>query len=247
MVKYSNKYGLPFPIVNAIMNDPYDAGDCDISTTRLINPPQLETLKKRHGNEIEEDVSERIWALVGQSVHTILERATPGDKRSEQRFFSEMEGWKISGAVDLLMLPTLIDYKVTSVWAYIYGSRNKEWTAQGNVNRWLCHQNGVEINALKNVLILRDWIKSKANGSDYPPVQVVTVDLPLWPLKEAESFIRERILAHRAAASIPDDQLAEFLPCSDEDRWHNSRTGKYTRCESYCQVSAFCNQNGKKV
>lgn len=240
----TNKFNLPEPIFNAIKNDPYNSGDCDISTTRLISPPQIVALSKRYHDQLEEDVSDRIWSLLGQAIHVILERAGKG-KVTEKRLFADIEGCKLSGAIDLANEQTLVDYKVTSVWAYVYKYRMDEWAAQGNVNRWLCHTNGIEISNLQNILILRDWSmgeKGRLNGkaSLYPNVQIVTVDLPMWSLDETERYIRERIRLHKEAEGAKDD---EITPCTDEERWLNK--GKNTRCLSYCPVMPFCHQAKK--
>lgn len=237
----TNIHGLPAPLVRAILNDPYDAGKADISTTRLINPPQIETLRYRHKDEIIEDVSERIWTLLGQATHLVAERAaTELDVISEKRFFAPMEGWTVSGAVDLIEGTTLIDYKVTSVWTHIYQSRIKEWTEQGNVNRWLAYQNGLtNIDKMENILILRDWARRDLKRANYPQVQVVVQPLEVWPIEAAEAYVRERVLLHQKARAAKDDEMP---PCSDEETWLNAATGKRNRCEDYCPAKQFCAQ-----
>src|SRR6202142_1696526 len=74
-MKYTNKQNLPQPIVKAVTNDSYNSGDCDISVTSLLKPPQMLALERLHKDDLEEDVSDRIWSLLGQVIHGILERA----------------------------------------------------------------------------------------------------------------------------------------------------------------------------
>jgi len=242
-VKYTNVHNLPEPIVRAVENDPYDAGVADISTTRLILPPQIDALKRRYKDQIEEDVSERLWTLLGQSVHVILERAAGGGQHiTEQRYFAEMEGWVLSGAVDFLdtKKEVLVDYKVTSVWTYIYRSRMEEWAAQGNINRWLYWKNtGQVIKKLQNILILRDWQKRDINRRGYPMVQIVGVRLPVWSMDKAEAYVRERVKLHQAARKAADDGMPK---CSDEDRWWSAKEKVFKRCAEYCPVAKFCKQ-----
>ena len=38
-MKLTNKFQLPLALVNAVKNDPYNPGVCDLSVTRLIAPP----------------------------------------------------------------------------------------------------------------------------------------------------------------------------------------------------------------
>ena len=84
----TNHSKLPLAIERAVVNDPYDSSGSDISTTRLIAPPRIVALQKKHQNEIEEDVADRIWSLLGQSVHHIIERSAENTNDiSEVRLF----------------------------------------------------------------------------------------------------------------------------------------------------------------
>lgn len=237
-MKLTNKHGLPEVIVRAIENDPYDAGGADISTTRLISPPRLVTLAERHKDKLKEDVSERVWSLLGQAVHVVLERAGRGEV-TERRLFADIALWKLSGAIDLIDKSTIVDYKVTSVWSYIYKSRMTEWEKQGNVNRWLYFKNGGPCDRLQNILILRDWVASKSEVTGYPPVQIMTVDLPVWPIKKAEEYVIERIKVHQNSRKLKDKDLEV---CSSEERWWNERTGRFIRCDSYCPARSVCDK-----
>ena len=79
-MKLTNKHGLPQAIVNAIKNDPYTPGKrADISVTRLIDAPQVSVLYRNHYKDIVEDVSNRIFSIMGQAMHHILERAEDND------------------------------------------------------------------------------------------------------------------------------------------------------------------------
>ena len=105
-MKLTNKSNLPEAIKRAVENDPYDSSGSDISTTKLIAPPRIRVLQKRNWDSLEEDVSNRIWSLLGQSVHHIIERAKTRKEISEKRLFYKDDkitnGWTLSGAFDLL-------------------------------------------------------------------------------------------------------------------------------------------------
>lgn len=222
----TNDANLPEAIVQAVRNDPYDAGDCDISVTRLIGPPQIRVLERRHANDLAEDASDRIWSLVGQIGHKILERAE-AEALAETRLFAEAGGWTVSGQFDrMVLLPdgTLQDYKFTSVWAVQDGPK-PEWEAQLNVLRWLSDANGYPpIRRLQLVAILRDWSKGKARqGGDYPQRQVKVLPVPLWPLEHAARYVTERVLLHREAERCA--AAGEPLPqCTDAERWAKPTT-----------------------
>ena len=77
----TNRQNLPAPLVNAIRNDPYDAGASRISVTRLIQPPQIGYLLR--GREVNEDASGSeffsttasapfIWAIIQRNALSIV-------------------------------------------------------------------------------------------------------------------------------------------------------------------------------
>jgi hypothetical protein len=84
-MQLTNRLNLPDALVAAIANDSYVGGG-DISVTKLIDSPQIRTLGRKYKDSIVVDVSERIWALMGQAVHTVLERANTSAV-VEQRLF----------------------------------------------------------------------------------------------------------------------------------------------------------------
>ncbi len=74
-MRITNRRSLPELIVRAIENDPYSRGDSDVTVTQLVKPPRIVALEKLHADEIEVDASDMVWALFGQTVHIVLERA----------------------------------------------------------------------------------------------------------------------------------------------------------------------------
>lgn len=217
-MKISNIANLPQPIVDAVSNDPYDDGGADISVTRLIAPPRQVALQKKHDGEIIEDASDRIWSLMGQLGHLVLQRAG-GNIVVEKRFFASIGGWTISGQADVINGHTILDYKFTTVWSVKDGLK-PEWEQQINLLAMLAGLNGVMITEGKIVTIFRDWslLESKRN-SDYPRQQVAVLDVPIWSAERIATFAIERIEAHQAAQNghLPD--------CTALERWE--RPTKY--------------------
>jgi hypothetical protein len=273
-VTLTNKMNLPQSIVNAVTNDPYTRGASDISVTALITPPYQRKLKETV--EQVEDVSDRIWSLVGQATHTILERAHEEDEniRVEERLFTDCNGWVVSGQFDVIQDDCLMDYKITSVWS-VMGDTKVEWEQQLNLLRLLAIRNGIKVERLRIIAILRDWSKGKAMQADYPAVQVVPIEIPVWPIEQAEAFMLERVRAHQAS---------DPPPCTAEERWATPekfalmkkgrktavklydsereaaqasrdsqdmyvvhRPGQYRRCADYCSVAHGCPQYQREV
>lgn len=228
-MKYTNIYGLPSSIVNAITNDPYDKGSADFSATELLKPPQITHLYKIHEDKLSTDVSDEVWKLLGSGVHAILERAHEGgdDVVIEERLFADMDGYTISGAMDLRDRHRITDYKVTASYKIQKGDF-EEWEKQLNIYAWLARQNGFdEINELEIVAMLRDWKKSRKWDREYPDAPIVRIPIVKWLPEKQEEFIRERIALH--TADTPQE-------CSKEETWNG------IRCRDWCPVSEFCPQ-----
>ena len=230
-MELTNISNLPKAIERAVNNDPYDSSGSDISTTRLIAPPRIRVLEQRNFDLIKEDVSDRIFSLLGQSVHHIIERAKLKVDISERRLFYKDDaitnGWTLSGQLDYLTRDgNLIDFKVTSAWAALDALTNgkDEWENQLNVLDFLCRKNQkdltrykkeIKVKSLSIMAILRDWSKLKVMQSDnYPRKQVVMIPVRRWSEEEQEIYVKARIKLHQDA-----EQSKELPMCTAKERW----------------------------
>ena len=263
----TNLHGLPDAFVAAVRNDPYQGGG-DISVTKLIDSAQKRVLLKKYKKFVVEDASEKVWALMGQAVHTVLERADTS-ALVEERLYMDVNGWSLSGQFDRLHLADkcLQDWKVTTVYK---AKGDKAWTRQLNILRALAIHNGYQVEKLQVIAILRDWKKAETQRSpDYPALNVLTIDVPVWDIEQTNAFIQERITLHQKAE-------VDVVECTEEERWYAGSTwamtkiggkraskvaptkeelgecqvgyeiaerkGGYRRCEGYCEVAPFCAQ-----
>jgi hypothetical protein len=212
-MKLTNKLNLPSSIYNAVARDPYSRGDAHISVTGLIGPARKRQLELQHGDQLTEDAADRIWSLMGQITHGILERSDR-EAWTEERLYIERHGWRISGQFDRVLLEQglLQDYKLTSTYSVKDGVK-PEYEAQANLYALMLREHGHEIRRAQIVAILRDYQKSKAlHDMSYPQAPVVVMDVNLWPTDLVESFIQVRLKAHGDAQHV--------LPlCSPEERW----------------------------
>lgn len=218
----TNDHNLPSPLVLAVSSGNYPPKDGRISVTTLINPEQQETLRRQHFEEIEEDAANRIWMLLGSSVHYILDKygqraQLPVEEKLEYpvRPFLGKPEWIVSGRSDLLEDGVLSDYKITSVWAFLLGDK-LDWEQQANVYRVMHEARGDTVEKLQIVAILRDWKKREARtkGEEYPKVQVLIHPVRMWDLDNAKHFIETRVKAHVEAI-----EKGITRGCSDDERW----------------------------
>lgn len=212
-MKLTNKLNLPSSIYNAVARDPYSRGDAHISVTGLIGPARKRMLEIQHGDQLTEDAADRIWSLMGQIMHGILERSDR-EAWTEERLYIVRHGWKISGQFDRVLLEQELqqDYKNTSTYSIKDGVK-PEWVAQQNLYKHMLAEHGFTVSRLQIVAVLRDWQKSKAlHDMSYPQAPVVVMDVPVWSPEQCEQYIADRLKAHGDAQHV--------LPlCSPEERW----------------------------
>lgn len=271
-MKITNKYGLPEPVYQAILKEGYVRGDADFTATELLKPPQQLYLQRKHNDEIEEDASNMLWAVMGSAIHKLMEDSGIQHGEREIRLQAEFDGVTVSGQFDYYDTRdlTLWDWKTVSVWEIIHGLK-KDREEQLNILRVLLEVNGRTVAAIKVGCIIRDWSKSKASSDPgYPQSQFQEFTVPLWDHAVAVRFILDKIR----------ERQGEPRECTDEDRWAKPdtwavmsngrksahrlleseelaeqwmaenkkgdhivhRPGESVRCQSYCSASAFCPQ-----
>lgn len=214
-MRYTNKFSLPDGLARAVMNDPYSKGDADFSVTELLDPPQMGALKAKHANEITEDVSERIWSLLGQVTHGIIERAET-EAIAERRLTMTILGKTISGGMDRFCNKEglLSDYKLTTAWKFKDGKLPEDMEIQQNVYVHLLRVNGIEVKRSEIIGILRDWSKLEARRSaGYPQSQVLRVPVPIWQEAKIIAYLEGRVKLHSEARE------GKFEPCTPSERW----------------------------
>ncbi len=222
-MRYTNKHNLPRTLVNLTERDGYSKGNARISVTTLIGSPRVSILRSRHDNDIEVDVADQLWSLVGRALHHIAEAGADEEHLSEERLFTDVNGWIISGGIDLQIVSDgvrILDYKFTSAWAVANAEDKFEWEAQLNSYAWLVRKvKGMEVKGLQICALIRDWRRREAEfKSTYPQAPAQVIDIPLWSFEKQQAYIEERVRIHQeaaAAASIGHD----LPPCTDDERW----------------------------
>ena len=224
-MKILNKFGAPETLVALAARDDYRK-DADFSVTEIISPPRIQVLRRRHYAELEQDVSDMLWQLVGTAIHNAAEKSEAKNHKLEERLKVEIEGVTLSGAIDVQQMTSegvvIVDYKFTSV----YSVRNPkpEWEAQQNIYAWLVREvKNMEVSGIKICALLRDWNRRDMVKDGYPQSPIVMVDLPMWEFKRTEEYVRERLSLHKKSKVF--GEWGEDLPlCTDEERWARPTT-----------------------
>ena len=189
----------------------------------------------RHWDEMEEDVSDGIWRLLGSAVHEIMSRVGQHNRLIEERMTEPVMGMKVTGKSDIYegSDESIQDYKVTSVWTIKYDP--KKWEEQLNTYAWFITKLGFNVKQIFVNAILRDWSAreyKRSKTGTYPPFAYQKIEIPLWTFEDQQAFIEKQIAAHKAVELLKDEELPV---CSVEDRWKDD-----IRCKQYCNVAKFC-------
>ena len=221
-MKITNKLGLPETIVNALKRPQYTKGGAHMSATELLSPPRMVQLRIANADAIEMDAADMVWSLVGTAMHGVLEHGKGDDHIVEQRLHTEIDGWSVSGAVDLQTIKedriTISDYKTTGVWAVM--NEKKEWEQQLNIYAWLIERvKKSPVDAIEIVAFIRDWKRRDAETKkDYPDAPVKVIPIELWSYENREAFVKERIHLH--AEGMFQAQTGGSLPlCTPDEMW----------------------------
>ena len=224
-MKLTNRLNLPDAFVAAVAGDPYSPGTPlpntkgVYSVTTLIGPPQIKRLLDQHEDELSEDVSDRVWALLGRSVHKMLEHSAGTSEVTEKRLYAELDGYTVSGQTDNLDVRKheLFDWKTTSAWSVKAGLR-EDWIRQTNAYAWLAAENGIQVDKLFIAAILRDWSRTERMryAPTYPEAPVVVLPVPSMPIHAVRNYLQERLMLH-TAKTVAD--------CTAAERWE--RPGKW--------------------
>ena len=224
-MKVTNKFGVPAPLVTLASREYYSKGAAQYSATELLSSPRIRRLREQYDAEMESDVSDMLWALLGSALHVVMERGLTAGYITEERLFKELDGVTISGAIDIQQEVedgiVIIDYKFTSAWAVM--NAKVEWEQQLNLYKWLVETvKGKKVRGLKICALIRDFNRHDYREG-YPAASIHMVDIPMWSAEETERFVRMRLEAHRN--SKVDHDLGEALTeCSPEERWMSEPT-----------------------
>ena len=217
-MKITNKLGLPQAMVEAVSTSEHNA-EGNLSATTLLKSIREIVLAKRHWNELEDDVSNRVWSIFGQAVHKVLERETE-TSFTEEFLKVNLGSVNITGRIDSYDMQDhkVTDYKTCSVWKIKFNDFS-DWEKQGLIYAWLLKKNGFECKSCEFIAMLKDHSATEARRDpSYPqlPIYVYRFDITDEKLKEIENYIGAKVKAYIEAINLADEDLP---PCTDEERW----------------------------
>jgi len=217
-MKITNRANLPEALVKAVSvrrhNDPGR-----LSATTLLNGTKQIILTDRHWDELEDDVSDRFWAIIGTAIHSVLEYEGK-DEFAEEYMSYELDGITVTGRIDNYNMKTgvIADYKSVSTWKIVYKDYD-DWRKQGLIYAWLLFKNGFEVKKCQFIALIKDHSKLDAKRNpEYPqqPMCVYEFDVTPELLEEIEVFLKAKVADYKQRREEADDDIP---PCSASERW----------------------------
>lgn len=187
----------------------------------------------------------------------------------EQRSYKTIDDMTVNGQFDMVMDGQVVDYKNTSVFTYMHGSKIEDYKLQGSIYRWL-NPNLITDDKIKIIYIMHDWTSRDAKiNPNYPQMPIIAVDYDLYSLDYTENFIKNKIQeiknggAPECVASLKlSDPVWQYFSKSDSKKAAKNFTNqadanhyvmtkgkgfikmkpqKATGCK-YCKARSICKQ-----
>jgi len=226
-------------------DDQYSKGESDYSVTEILSPPRINRLRKKHYTEMQSDVSDMIWMLLGTALHVVAERSVVDGHTNEERLFLTVDDIILSGAIDLQRNDhdgtVITDYKFTSAWSLMHDK--PEWIQQQNIYRYIYQKvKKTPVKGLQICAFIRDFSRRKAQtDSSYPQATIQVIEIPMWTMDETEAYIKARIEMHRES-KVNADWDEELPLCSEEERWMRDTTYAVKKDGRKTAVRVFDNE-----
>lgn len=142
----------------------------------------------------------------------------------EQRAERELMGYTISGKFDMVLEGVLQDFKSTSVYTWLLGSKDEDYCLQGSIYRWI-HQDKITADHINIQFIFTDWSRAQARQNpNYPQQRVLEHRVDLLSLEATEQWILNKLRALEEAADKPESEIPE---CTDKELWRGNTVYKY--------------------
>jgi len=220
-MKITNHHNLPPGFVNVVERGQHPPKIDRFSVTDLIGPPLIRTLRMEKWDELETDVSDYLWMLLGIGVDDLISSSTDKDSIRQHKMVHRINDYDVVGKIDVINDDVLADYKCTSVASSFYPIKD-EYIAQLNTYCWMLTQERKEskdtipIRYLRLYNIYRDWrVRDAQTQENYPKIPFETIDVPKWTEEQQQNYILSR---------LDDHNNNPHRMCTSEECWASETT-----------------------
>ena len=145
----------------------------------------------------------------------------------EVRSEKEIDGFIISGKFDFIGDGRLEDFKTTSVYTFMKGTKDEDYINQGSIYRWL-NPDKVTRDDMAIQFIFTDWQGSRTREPNYPNMRTVEKKFMLNSYQATEAFVRKQLATIKKYWDKPESEIPE---CNDEDLWRKPTVYKVYKDE----------------
>lgn len=235
-----------------LAQDKYEHDLTHFSVTTLLDSTRQVMLKRRHSDEIIQDVSDMVWLVFGNAVHKILESHSTGEDVEVKLVHPITEKYSLSGRIDLFNEKTMTveDYKTASVWKILHKDF-EEWKLQGLMYAWLLYKTrNQHVERIRFHALLKDWTakelkKARFKNEFYPETSIYTWEhyVTVQDIMFIDEFIHTRFAELISNIDIPDEQLPI---CTPEQRWNTGDKWAVIKPGTYKALRVFNSENEAK-
>ena len=153
----------------------------------------------------------------------------------ERRRERQLDGFTISGKLDLCVDGGIRDMKTTQTYTWVKGGSERDYRLQASIYRWL-HRDIVTRDYFDIDYLFTDWKQYLAlsGKGDYPPQRCSSGRYELHTLEETEAFIRHQLSEIQRLDPLPQGRLPL---CNEVELWQTpTRWAYYTNPDN---IKAF--------
>ena len=171
------------------------------------------------------EAEKKDYMAVAKKLFSLMEKFFPEIKGRyiyEQKIHYDYKGFILSMKFDLYDTEELClyDYKMCSIYAWMYPESRESWTKQTNIYAFGLRTEGYVVNDIKIVAIFRDWSASRVGvNPDYPTQQVMTIPIRVFTQEQMRKAIEARMQLHL------DAEKTDVIPdCTGAEKWASANS-----------------------
>lgn len=223
-MKITNIHDMPDMLVRAVEKE-YVYRDKRYSITSLLEPERIIALKRRYNNQIEQDITDCIFMLLGTKTHFELENIELKENEfvEDHLEYTFENGYTLSGIIDHYDDIYLDDYKTCKAYSLIYKSDYDKWKKQLQMGSYLTYKkDGKWRKKGRIIALIKDWNRLDAQTKkDYPKYACQVIEFQLGTPKQVEKMILEYFGKVIKLEQMRDDELPL---CTAEERFNKGIT-----------------------
>jgi len=142
----------------------------------------------------------------------------------EQRAYRTVFGKKVSGKFDMVADGRVEDFKTTSTFTWVNGTKDADYRMQGSLYRWLNPDIITDDHMAINFLFTDYMPGRAANDPNYPQSPTPQKLIPLMSLDETDAFVKNKLRVIETFKDAPEEDLPL---CSNDELWQKPPVWKY--------------------